>query len=498
MSSAGSPANEKSRIAGSMLEVVSSNPASVARTPPHNLEAEKSVLGAIFIKPSAFDEVATNLEVDDFFLPVHREIFEAMLAIDKRRQALDIIAVADELKTRGMLARLDGGESYLLTLANAVPTAENVLHYARLVREKSTLRRLIAACAEVQSTAYGDFGEFETFLDEAETKVFKVAQQNRRETYSATGELMEEVLHNLEVRTAERKAVTGVPTGFTKLDEYTAGLQRENLIIVAARPGGGKTSWAVNVSMHAALHYNIPVLIFSLEMSKYELMERMLAGEARIDSSKIRRGFLEYADWKNKIHPASGRLAAAPILIDDSSAISIMEIRAKARRFRSDPRYFPQTPPTADGRPGQPPLGLIVVDYLQLARGGASGRRDDNRQQEIADISRGLKALAKDLKLPIIAISQLNREVEKREGKPRLSDLRESGSIEQDADLVLFIHREDMASGDTPDGGLPTAVAEVIIGKHRNGGTGSVKMTFIKEYTRFENYAEDAEPGWGE
>jgi replicative DNA helicase len=481
-----------------MLEVVSSNPASSARTPPHNLEAEKSVLGAIFIKPTAFDEVATNLEVDDFFLPVHREIYESMLAIDKRRQALDIIAVADELKTRGMLARLEGGESYLLTLANAVPTAENVLHYARLVREKSTLRRLIAACAEVQSTAYGDFGEFETFLDEAETKVFKVAQQNRRETYAATGELMEEVLHNLEVRTAERKAVTGVPTGFTKLDEYTAGLQRENLIIVAARPGGGKTSWAVNVSMHAALHHNIPVLIFSLEMSKYELMERMLAGEARIDSSKIRRGFLEYADWKNKIHPASGRLAAAPILIDDSSAISIMEIRAKARRFRSDPRYFPQAPATADGRPPQPPLGLIVVDYLQLARGAASGRRDENRQQEIADISRGLKALAKDLKIPIIAISQLNREVEKREGKPRLSDLRESGSIEQDADLVLFIHREDMVSGDTPDGGQPTALAEVIIGKHRNGGTGSVKMTFIKEYTRFENYADDAEPGWGE
>jgi replicative DNA helicase len=480
-----------------MLEVVSSNSASTVRTPPHNLEAEKSVLGAIFIKPTAFDEVATNLEVDDFFLPVHREIFEAMLAIDKRRQALDVIAVADELKTRGMLARLDGGESYLLTLANAVPTAENVLHYARLVREKSTLRRLIAACAEVQSTAYGDFGEFETFLDEAETKVFKVAQQNRRETYAATGELMEEVLHNLEVRTAERKAVTGVPTGFTKLDEYTAGLQRENLIIVAARPGGGKTSWAVNVSMHAALHHSIPVLIFSLEMSKYELMERMLAGEARIDSSKIRRGFLEYADWKNKIHPASGRLAAAPILIDDSSAISIMEIRAKARRFRSDPRYFPPAPPSADGRPAQPPLGLIVVDYLQLARGAAS-RRDDNRQQEIADISRGLKALAKDLKIPIIAISQLNREVEKREGKPRLSDLRESGSIEQDADLVLFIHREDMVSGDTPDGGQPTAVAEIIIGKHRNGGTGSVKMTFIKEYTRFENYADDAEAGWGE
>jgi replicative DNA helicase len=480
-----------------MLEVVSSNPAPASRTPPHNIDAEKSALGSIFIKPAAFDEVATNLAVDDFFLPVHREIFEAMLAIDKRRQPIDVLAVADELKTKWLLSRLEGGPSYLNDLANAVPTAENVLHYTRLVREKATLRRLIAACAEVQSTAYGDFGEFDTFLDESETKIFKVAQQNRRETYAPTGELMKEVIDYLEVRTNERKAVTGVPTGFHKLDEYTAGLQRENLIIVAARPGGGKTSWALNVAMHAALHNNIPVLVFSLEMSKYELMERMLAGEARIDSSRIKRGFIEYADWKNKILPASGRIAAAPILIDDSSAISIMEIRAKARRFRGDPRYFPPAPQTAAGTAPTSPLGLIVVDYLQLAR-GMGGRRDDNRQQEIADISRGLKALAKDLKIPIIAISQLNREVEKREGKPRLSDLRESGSIEQDADMVLFIHREDMAGGDGPDGGSPTAIAEIIIGKHRNGGTGAVKMTFIKEYTRFENFADDPEPGWGE
>jgi replicative DNA helicase len=478
-----------------MMGLAAVNPVPAQRTPPHNLEAEKSVLGAVLIKPAAFDEVATSLQVDDFFFPAHREIFDAMLALDKRRQPLDPMMVIDELKVRGMLPRLEGGEAYLLALANAVPTAENVLHYARLVREKATLRRLIAACAEVQSSAYGDFGEFEGFLDEAETKIFKVAQQNRRETYAATGELMEEVLHNLEVRTAERKAVTGVPTGFTRLDELTAGLQRENLIIVAARPGGGKTSWAVNVAMHAALGHKIPVLIFSLEMSKFELMERMLAGEARIDSSKIKRGFLEYADWKNKIHPASGRLAAAPILIDDSSAITIMEIRAKARRFRGDPRYFPPPPPASEGHPPPPPLGLIVVDYLQLARGSAS-RKDDNRQQEIAEISRGLKALAKDLKIPVIAISQLNREVEKREGKPKLSDLRESGSLEQDADLVLFIHREDMAGGDTPDAANPTAVAEIVIGKHRNGGTGAVKMTFIKEYTRFENYADDPEQGW--
>jgi replicative DNA helicase len=480
-----------------MLELASSNPGP-SRTPPHNLEAEKSVLGSVLIKPAAFDEIAMSLGVDDFFLPAHREIFEALLALDKRRHPLDIIAVADELKTRGLLSRLDGGEAYLNDLANAVPTAENALHYARLVREKATLRRLIAACAEIQSSAYGDFGEFESFLDESETKVFKVAQQNRRETYSSTGDLMKEVIDYLEVRTNERKAVTGVPTGFTKLDEYTAGLQRENLIIVAARPGGGKTSWSMNVAMHAALQHRIPVLVFSLEMSKYELMERMLAGQARIDSSKIKRGFIEYADWKNKIMPASSQLAEAPILIDDTSAISIMEIRAKARRFRSDPRYFPPPPPASDGHAPRPPLGLIVVDYLQLAR-GMGGRRDENRQQEIADISRGLKALAKDLKLPIIAISQLNREVEKREGKPRLSDLRESGSIEQDADMVLFIHREDMAGGDAPDGHSPTAVAEIIIGKHRNGGTGAVKMTFIKEYTRFENYADDPEPGaWGE
>jgi replicative DNA helicase len=471
-----------------MLEAVPAQ-STPGRLPPHNLEAERSVLGGVLIKPTAFDEVATGLQVDDFFLPAHREIFEAMLAIDKRQQPLDVVGLADELRVRGMIARLDGGESYLLTLSNSVPTAENVGHYARLVKEKATLRRLIAACAEIQSRAYGDFGNFEEFLDEAETQVFKVAQQNRRESYSAVNEIMEEVLHNIEVRASERKAVTGVPTGFTKLDEITAGLQRENLIVVAARPGGGKTSWAVNVAVHAAMR-KIPVLIFSLEMSKYELMERMLSAEARIDSGKIKRGFLEYSDWKNKIHPASKSLAEAPILIDDSSAISIMEIRAKARRFRGDARYFPPQAPNADGRPPQPPLGLIVVDYLQLARGSA-GKRDENRQQEIAEISRGLKALAKDLKVPIIAVSQLNREVEKREaGRPKLSDLRESGAIEQDADMILFIHREDQ--GENMDAS-PTSVSEIIVGKHRNGATGSVKVTFIKAFTKFENYAEDQE-----
>jgi replicative DNA helicase len=366
-----------------------------------------------------------------------------------------------------------------------VPTAENIGTYVRIVKEKATLRRLIAACAEISSSAYGEFGNYEEFLDEAEGKIFKVAQQNRKEGFRAVGELMGEVLENIEVRARDGKEVTGVPTGFKRFDEMTAGLQPENLIIVAARPGMGKTSWAVNVAVNAALHHSIPVLIFSLEMSKYELMERMLAGEARIDSSRMRRGMIEYSDWKNRIYPAGGRLSAAPILIDDGASPSILEIRAKARRFKGDPRYFPPPERHADGRE-IPRQGLIVIDYLQLAR-GMGGKKEETREREIADISRGLKGLAKDLKLPIIAISQLNRGLEKREEKtPQLSDLRESGAIEQDADLVLFIHREEMFN---PEG--QKGRAELVVGKNRHGATGNVPMTFIKEYTRFENYAED-------
>jgi replicative DNA helicase len=469
-----------------MSEFSGGSGGSSGRLPPHNLEAEKSALGGVLIKPSAFDEMATVLTVDDFFLPAHREIFEAMMELDKRRQPLDPIGLGDELKIRGALPRLEGGEAYLMALAGSVPTAENISHYVRLVKEKATLRRLISACAEVQSRAYGEFGNYEDFLDEAETAIFKVAQQNRREGFLPIGDMMTTVLENIEARARDGKEVTGVPTGFKRFDEMTAGLQPENLIIVAARPGMGKTSWAVNVAVNAALHHQIPVLIFSLEMSKYELMERMLAGEARIDSSRMRRGMIEYTDWKNRIYPAGGRLSSAPILIDDGASPSILEIRAKARRFKGDPRYFPPPVRHADGRE-IPRQGLIVIDYLQLAR-GMGGKREETREREIADISRGLKGLAKDLKVPIIAISQLNRGLEKREEKtPQLSDLRESGAIEQDADLVLFIHREEMFNTDAAEKGK----AALIVGKNRHGATGSVPMTFIKEYTRFENYAED-------
>jgi len=463
--------------------------ASPGRTPPHNLDAERSALGGVIIKPAAFDEMATVLTTDDFFLPAHREIFDAMVALDQRRAPLDPIALGDELKVRGSLPRLEGGEAYLLQIANAVPTAENIGHYVRIVKEKATLRRLIAACAEVQSRAYGEFGEYEQFLDEAETAIFKVAQQNRRESYSGVAELMPAVLQNIEERGMERKEVTGVPTGFKKFDSMTAGLQPENLIVVAARPGVGKTSWAVNVAVNAALNHNLPVLFFSLEMSKDELMERMLAGESRVDSSRMRRGMIDYSDWKTKIYPAGGRLSQAPIFIDDSGAPSILELRAKARRFRGDTKLFPPPAKTATGRDARQ-LGLIVIDYLQLAR-GMGGRREDSREREIADISRGLKSLAKDLKLPIIAVSQLNRGIEKREEKtPQLSDLRESGAIEQDADLVLFIHREEMFNRE--DESLK-GKADLIVGKNRHGATGVVPLSFIHAYTRFESYADDDE-----
>ncbi len=456
------------------------------RSPPHNLEAERSALGGVLIKPSAFDELVTGITADDFYLPAHREIFEALLALDKRRHPLDIIALADELKVRGALPRLEGGQAYLSDLANGVPSAENIGHYVRIVREKATLRRLIGTMAEFQSRAYGDIGEFPEFLDSAETAVFKVAQQMRREGYRAVGDLMGPVLEAIESRAREKKSVTGVATGFHKFDEMTAGLQPENLVIVAARPGVGKTSWAVNVAMNAAMQHAIPVLIFSLEMSSTELMERMLAGEARIDSNKLKRGLIEYGDWKNRIYPAGARLTQAPILIDDSAAPSIMEIRAKARRFAGDQKYFPLE--AREGETNKRRLGLIVIDYLQLAR-GSGGRRDDNREREIAEISRGLKALAKDLKMPIIAVSQLNRSAEKREDKrPQLSDLRESGAIEQDADIILFIHRDDYFDHNSAEKGK----AELIVGKHRNGATGTVPMTFIREFTRFENYADDA------
>jgi replicative DNA helicase len=453
------------------------------RLPPHNLEAERSALGGVLVKPLAFDEMATVLTADDFFLPAHREIFLAMMELDQRRQPIDVVSLGDELKSRGALPRLEGGQSYLITLANSVPTAENISHYVRLVKEKATLRRLIAACAEIQSRAYGEFGSYEEFLDDAETQIFKVAQQNRRESFQPVSELLGDVVNELQTRSMERRQITGVPTGFTKLDEISAGLQPENLIVVAARPGVGKTSWAINVATHAALDHGIPVLIFSLEMSKFELMERMLAGEARIDSSKMRRGMIEYGDWKSHIYPAADRLTKAPILIDDSAAPNILELRAKARRFRGNPKYFPAS---SDGRT---PLGLMVVDYLQLAR-GLGGRREESREREIAEISRGLKALAKDLRIPIIAVSQLNRGLERREDKrPQLSDLRESGAIEQDADMILFIHREEMYGTE----GAERNKAELIIGKNRHGPTDTVLLTFQREYTKFQNYAEDEE-----
>jgi replicative DNA helicase len=453
-----------------------------ARVPPHNLDAERSALGGVLVKPVMFDELATTLGTDDFFLPAHREIFDAMMEISRRQQPIDVVSLGDELKSRGSLARLEGGVAYLIAIANAVPTAENIGHYVRLVKEKAIVRRMIAACAEIQSCGYGDFGEFGQFLDQSETLFFKVAQQGRRDSYRRVGDLMSGLVETLEARSTNRRQITGVPTGFTRLDDITSGLQPENLIVVAARPAMGKTAWVLNVAVNASVGHGTPVLIFSLEMSKAELMERMLASEARIDSTRVHRGFIDANDWRTRIYPAANRLSAAPLFIDDTSAPNIIEIRAKARRFRSDSRYFP---PTVDDGPA--PLGLIIIDYLQLAR-GLGNRNNDSREREIAEISRGLKSLAKDLGIPVIAVSQLNRGLERRDNKrPQLSDLRESGAIEQDADLILFVQREEMFD-DNPE---LKGRAELIIGKNRHGPTADVPLTFMNQYTRFENWAEE-------
>lgn len=327
------------------------------RTPPSSVEAESSALGSVLIRPAALDELLTALTPSDFTLAAHREIFEAFQSLDQRRQAIDVVTVADELKRRGTVGKLDGGEAYLIALASGVPTHENVGHYVRIVAQKAQLRRVIAACTEVAARAYGDCGDHDAFMGDAETAMFKAVQQGRSETYHATSEIVGEVMSAIETRAQEQREVTGVPTGFTNFDRLTAGLQPGNLIIVAARPGVGKTTWAVNSAMHAAGEHGIPALIFSLEMSRNELVERMLSAESRIDGARLRRGRVEYDEWKTSLYPAGRAVGGAPVVIDDTST-GILELRAQARRWRADQKCFPA---------GQQ-MGLIVVDYLQLAR----------------------------------------------------------------------------------------------------------------------------------
>jgi len=444
------------------------------RRPPYSLEAEMSVLGGMFLDQDALVKALEVLDDSMFFREGHRRLFRAMVRLWDQREVIDTVTLAEHLKSAGDFESV-GGAPYLAQLLDAVPTAANIEYHARIVRDKALLRRLIEAATSIIQSTYEAGGEVEDLLDEAEQKIFQIARTSDRKGFVWIKELLWTAMEQIELLSQNSSAVTGVPTGFADLDEKTAGFQRGDLIIVAARPSMGKTAFTLNIAQYAAIAAHKPVAFFSLEMSKESLVQRMLTSEARVDASRVRTGRLRDDDYP-RLAQAVGLLNTAPVYVDDTPAISILEMRAKARRLKSD----------------RPDLALIVVDYLQLMQGNG---RTENRQQEVSEISRGLKALAKELDVPVVALSQLSRAVESRPDKrPMMSDLRESGALEQDADLIMFLYRPEYYLGPTDkDGNSLEGRAELIIGKQRNGATGTVQLMFHKEYTRFESYSSRGE-----
>ncbi len=438
------------------------------RVPPQNLEAEQSVLGAILLENEAINQALEVLSSEDFYRESHREIFRAMAELSDRSQPVDAITLTDLLKGRGRLEAV-GGPAYIAELAAGVPTAANIAHYARIVREKAVLRSLASIATEIASSAYDGPVSVDEFLDEAEHRVFEISERRIRASFHSMRDLTRDSLKLIERLYERREMVTGVPTGFIDLDRITAGFQPSDLIVIAGRPSMGKTALALNVAAYAALEADphVGVAFFSLEMSREQLVLRMLCSEARVDSAKTRAGYLADRDFQ-RLAEAAVRLSEAPIFVDDSSDITPITLKAKCRRLARD---------------SSTNLGLIIVDYLQLMRASRPG---ESREKEIAEISRALKALAKELKVPVIALSQLNRQVESRpDRRPLLADLRESGAIEQDADVIAFIYRDEMYHRDSKEPG----VAEVIVAKQRNGPTDTAKLTYLSQFTRFENYA---------
>lgn len=437
------------------------------RTLPHNLEAEKSVLGAILINNQAFNQAAEVIDAQDFFRDAHRRIFEKMVGLTDRNEPVDFVTLTDELTRSGELDEV-GGPAYVSSLTDGVPRSANVEYYARIVKEKSTLRRLIQASNEVLVRAYDAEEDADDLLDEAERTIFSIAEGRMRSGFVKLSELVDGGYAMLEQLQASRGLVTGVPSGFVELDEMTSGFQKSDLVIVAARPAMGKTSFVMNIALNAALEAGKSVGVFSLEMSKEQLFLRMLTSEARVDAHRFRGGFLGEQDYE-RLNGAFARLHDAKVFIDDTASAGILEMRAKSRRLKLEHG-----------------LDMLVIDYLQLMQGRG---RFDNRQQELASISRSLKILAKELEIPILALSQLSRATETRsDHRPQLSDLRESGALEQDADVVMFIYREEVyAVSDEEKRPEVEGMAEIIIGKQRNGPIGSVPLAFLKQYTRFEN-----------
>jgi replicative DNA helicase len=441
------------------------------KLPPHSLEAEQSVLGGLLLDNEAADRVGDVIAAADFYSDSHRHIYRHIIELVGEGKPADVVTVAEALDSA---QRLDyvGGLGYLGALVENVPTAANIRHYASIVRERSILRQLAATAGEIAELAYHPLGRSaKEILDEAEAKVLHIAEQGARgsQVVEEIGKLLAGVVERIEMlyNRDDPSAVTGVPTGFADLDEKTSGLQPGDLVVVAGRPSMGKTAFALNVGEHVALATRQPVAIFSMEMGATQLALRLIGSVGRLDQHQLRTGRLAADDWE-RLTGALGRLHEAPILIDETPALNAIEVRSRARRLLK--QY---------GK-----LGLVIVDYLQLMQASTSG---ENRATEISEISRSLKALAKELKVPVMALSQLNRSLEQRPNKrPVMSDLRESGAIEQDADVILFIYRDEVYNAESPDRGT----AEIIIGKQRNGPIGTVRLTFLGEYTRFENFAQ--------
>ena len=441
------------------------------KRPPQNIEAEQSVLGGILIENGAINKVMEILTVDDFYRDSHQRIFNALVDLSERDEPADLITLTNELRKSNQLDSI-GGASYLASLIDSVPTAANIEYYAKIVKEKAILRKLIETSTDIITQSYEDRGDVEGFLDEAERAIFEISEKRVKPSFYSIRDIVKESFKTLERLFEKKELVTGVPSGFKELDRLTAGFHASDLIIVAGRPSMGKTALCLNLAQYAAIEKRIPVAIFSLEMSKEQLVIRMLCSEAQVEGTRLRTGFLTESDWP-KLTLAAGNLSDAPIFIDDSAAISVLELRAKARRLKGD--YG---------------LGMLIIDYLQLMKGRT---RVESRQQEISEISRSLKALAKELNIPVIAVSQLSRKTEERQGmRPQLSDLRESGAIEQDADLILFLYRDEVynRSEDNPNKGK----AELIIGKQRNGPIGKIELAFFDKFTTFrELYKGEAE-----
>ncbi|CZR06619.1 replicative DNA helicase [Trichococcus ilyis] len=440
------------------------------RVPPHSIEAEQSVLGSIFLDPETVVNVLEYLETADFYRKNHQIIFDAILQLNNRNEAIDVVTVANELETKNQLENA-GGMEYLAELAIAVPTSANVEYYAKIVEEKSILRNLIRSATEIVRRGYEEGDELAVMLDSAEQNILQVSERRNRSGFIRISDVVSASLQNIESLAQQSDDVTGVPTGYIALDKMTAGLQKEELIILAARPAVGKTAFALNIAQNVATKANQVVAIFSLEMGAESLVNRMLCAEGNIDAGHLRTGQLSEEEWSNLIM-AMGTLGQSKIFIDDTPGIRIAEIRAKSRRLMQE----------------QGNLGLIVIDYLQLIE----GNNRESRQQEVSDISRQLKKLAKELKVPVIALSQLSRGVEQRQDKrPVLSDIRESGSIEQDADIVAFLYRDDYyerEGGEEPERDeQENNVVEVIIEKNRSGARGTVKLLFKKEFNKFSS-----------